>query len=474
MGCSYQICARSQMDNYSIKNDGISIQIKNFIAQNIDTMKLHYKAGRKIGEGKFGKVFSVTHLLTNTKRAMKIINIEKIKEISRINQFNQPIDNEIDILSICDHPNIQKIYEYFNDGKFFYIILEYVKGKNIYQFISEKEFIHESTVINLFKQIISVITYLHQNGIIYCNINPENVIIINDNQDIKFVGFSLSKKLQKGEILYHNYNEDTQFLAPEVIKGSYCFPSDIYSCGVLLLKMMMGICPSTKTQYSKLEQWKKLSSNLKDLLEKMLQSKPNKRIKAGEILIHPWIKLADNQTNNEKNDFKLKINTPSLSQEKLRQATQAYIVHQLDNNKLVDKLRQEFRLYDISGDGLISRDELKKMINNSEENFTELEINDLMDKIDQDHSGSISFEEFLRVMIDYNTLITKENLENAFKFFDKDKSGYLNVEELKQIFSTNNSEDKKLEKYIENLLLSYDKDQDGQLNLQEFINLVTI
>ena len=47
-------------------------------------------------------------------------------------------------------------------------------------------------------------------------------------------------------------------------------------------------------------------------------------------------------------------------------------------------------------------------------------------------------------MIDYNTLITKENLENAFKFFDKDKSGFLNVEEIKHIFSTNNSEEKKL------------------------------
>ena len=474
MGCSYQNCARAQVDKYSNKNDGISIQIKNFISQNIETMKLHYKAGRKIGEGKLGKVFSVTHLLTNTRRAMKIINIEKIREVSRVNQYNQPIDNEIDILSICDHPNIQKIYEYFNDGKFFYIILEYVKGKNIYQFISEKEYIHESIVVNIFKQIISVITYLHQNGIIYCNINPDNIIIINDNHDIKFIDFSLSKKLQNNEMLSHNYNEDTQYLAPEVLNESYGFPSDIYSCGVLLLRMMMGMCSSSATQYSKLEQWKSLSPNLRDLLEKMLQSKQSKRIKAGEILTHPWVKLAENPLNSDNNNFKLKINTPSLSQEKLRQATQAYIVHQLDNNKLVDKLRQKFRLYDISGEGLISRDELKKMINNSEENFTELEINDLMDKIDQDHSGSISFEEFLRVMIDYNTLITKENLENAFKFFDKDKSGFLNVEEIKHIFSTNNSEEKKLEKYIENLLLSYDKDKDGQLSLQEFIHLVTI
>ena len=88
----------------------------------------------------------------------------------------------------------------------------------------------------------------------------------------------------------------------------------------------------------------------------------------------------------------------------------------MNNNKMIDKLRKHFRFYDKSGEGLISREELKNMMNKiSEKNMSEMEINDLMDKIDQDNSGSISFEEFLRVMIDYNTLLTKENLEIAFK-----------------------------------------------------------
>lgn len=473
MGCSQQNSAQAKIDEYS-KKKGIPIQIKNFVEQNMDTMKAHYKAGNKIGEGKFGKVFTVTHLSTNTQRVMKIININKITKVIEENP-NEPHDTEIDILCNLDHPNIQKVYEYFTDGTFYYLILEYVKGKNISEFIFEKGVIDEKTIAFLFKQIISVIAYLHQRNIIYCNINPSNITVINKNLDIKITGFSLSKELNPKYFLTLYSNENIQFLAPEVFNGSYSFPSDIYSCGVLLYNLFTGEFPLSQKPIEKTEQWKNMSNELQDLLVKMLNKDPYKRIKADDVLKHPWLKLSNATVRRES---MIKMNFSSLSQEKLKQATQAYIVHQMDNNILIDKLRKNFRFYDKSGEGLISREELKLMVNKiSDQNISEIEINDLMDKIDQDNSGSISFEEFLRVMIDYNTLLTKDNLQNAFKFFDKDKSGLLSVKEMKEIFSRNdlvfNSNEKEIDNYIQNVLAKYDKDNDGSLNFEEFVQLIS-
>ena len=474
MGCSHQNSAQSKLDGYLRKKSGIPIQIKNFVEQNMDAMKKHYKAGKKIGEGQFGSIFTVNHLSTNTQRVMKIINIEKITKVIEENP-NGPYQTEIDILSNLDHPNIQKVYEYFTDGVFYYIILEYVKGKNIAEFILEKGVIDEKTISFLFKQIISVIAYLHQRNIIYCNINPNNITVINNNLDIKITGFSLSKEINSKYSLKLYSNENIQFLAPEVFNGSYSFPSDIYSCGVLLYNLFTGEFPLSHKPFEKTEQWKNLSNKLKELLVKMLNKDPYKRIKADEVLKHSWLKIANETV---KRDSTIKLNFTSLSQEKLKQATQAYIVHQMNNNKMIDKLRKHFRFYDKSGEGLISREELKSMINRiSEQNMSEMEINDLMDKIDQDNSGSISFEEFLRVMIDYNTLLTRENLEIAFKFFDKDKSGLLSVKEMKDIFSRNdlvfNSNEKEIDKYIHKVLEKYDKDKDGSLSFEEFVQLIS-
>ena len=501
MGCSANSVACSKNTNTTfLKNGTIIISIKNFVIQNTDAMRSHYKPICKISNGDFAKVFTVTHLHTNTQRIMKIISIDLIKASILSNPRSDPTNYEVFVLAGIDHPNIQKVYEYFTDDNYYYIILEYVDGKSILEYIIRSySNITEATIARYFKQIISSLVYLHKYNYVYGNINDNNIIVMNNKeQTIKLTGFSLIKQLPetgKNNFITKivNSSENKNYISPEmIIYKRYNTASDIWACGVLLYKLITGVYPNININdkislYKETNEFKALNSHLQDMITKMLTIDDSQRITADKLINHPWFNLINSSSNdnnknihNENNSLAQLGLLNNLSQEKLKTATEAYIIHQMANNKLIDKLRQQFMLCDKSCDGLISRNELKQMLTSFDKNhYTELEIDELMNEIDQDKSGEISFEEFMRVMINYETILTKQNLQNAFNFFDKDKTGTLSVHELKDIFSSTQLSDsvigannEAIDKYISELLDKYDTNKDGQLSFDEFVNLM--
>ena len=99
----------------------VKIKTKNFIKKRTDKVNDHYTTIKKLGEGAFGQVFMVENKASKIKRAMKIISKECI-----LNGVNlEEVTNEIKILSLLDHPNIMKIYEFYEDNENLYIISEY-------------------------------------------------------------------------------------------------------------------------------------------------------------------------------------------------------------------------------------------------------------------------------------------------------------------------------------------------------------
>jgi calcium-dependent protein kinase len=96
-----------------------------------------------------------------------------------------------------DHPNILKLYEYFEDEKNFYIITEMCKGGELFDKIVEKEFFTEPEAAHLFKQILQGVNYCHSKNIVHRDLKPENFLYETkaDDSDIKIIDFGLSKIL---------------------------------------------------------------------------------------------------------------------------------------------------------------------------------------------------------------------------------------------------------------------------------------
>ena len=251
--------------------------------------------GKKIGQGTFATVRLATHIKTNEIVAIKILEKEKMKEIDKIRS-----NREIKILKKMRHRNIVHLYNDINTEKLIYLIMEYVKGKELLTYINEKNKLNENESCYYFQQIISGIEYLEKLKIVHRDIKLEN-IIIEDNKNIKILDFGLSNFYQKNNILYSSCGS-LCYASPEMVEGKKYSGScvDIWSSGIVLFAMLCGYLPFTDSNEQKL--FKKivegklyfpyfLSEQAKDLLNKILTKDPLKRITINKIKKHPWFNL---------------------------------------------------------------------------------------------------------------------------------------------------------------------------------------
>lgn len=157
-----------------------------------------YELKHELGKGKFGVVKLAIHKKTNRKVAVKIIGKNNI-EYSDL----EMIKNEIEILKVCQHPHILKLYDVFENSQFIYLITEYLEGGDLFNYLQRRNFkIPEKRVATLTHQICVAVYYLHSYGIIHRDLKPENMVMSSDKDDayVKILDFGLSKILGPNEL----------------------------------------------------------------------------------------------------------------------------------------------------------------------------------------------------------------------------------------------------------------------------------
>jgi len=442
------------------------------VSENKEEIIKYYVPLETIGEGAYGKVFKVRHRVTGKTYAIKMLKKKDIK-----------ILNEIKILRKLDHPNIMKVYEYFSSEYCWYFVEEYVAGGDLYEQICKLQYYNEVTASNIMKQIFSFVSYLHQMNIVHRDIKPKNMMVSNkkDEIEIKLVDFGTATFFSRKKPLTDRVGTPI-YMAPEVLKGNYFNECDLWSCGVILYILLGGNPPfdgkNSQEIYSKIEkcdvklkgnEWNNVSDEAKDLIIKLLEKNVSKRITAQEALKHPFITNNTIKKNQTFNKLSLKNCLQTFaSKQKLHQASVAFIVHQMSNNKMIQKLTEIFKQLDESGEGLLSKDELKKGYKKFfNDKITDSEFDQIMKTIDQDNSGQISIEEFIRATVDYENLVSEKNLKSAFDFFDKDHSGSLSPDEVREVLGLN-EDNNSTNKIVEGIIKDVDVNGDGLISYDEF------
>ena len=365
---------------------------------------------------------------------------------------------EIEIIKSLDHPNIMKVYEYFDYNDCLYIVSELCTGGELFDKIQSNKCLNEKVAGYVMKQILSAVEFCHKNKIIHRDLKPENILIESEEEvrkeffSIKIIDFGTSDKLVKGKMLKKQIGTPL-YIAPEVLEGDYNEKCDLWSCGVILYMMLCGEAPfkgdTDEEIYSSIrrgiinfnqEEWDYISNDAKDLIKKLLTIDFNQRISAKEALNHSWIVKMKNERQKLDTNILIKAieNIRKYSAtKKLQQASLAYIVHNLILKKDTDDLRRIFIYFDDDADGRLTKDELIKGLNlilNEDE--SEKEVNRLMDIIDVDGNGSIEYEEFLRAGLDKSIILTEENLKTAFQMFDICHRNRINSKELKEVLGS--------------------------------------
>ena len=153
----------------------------------------HYKLGRDLGKGTFGKVKVGTHTLTGEKVAIKVLEKDKIIDVNDVDR----VAREIKILKIVRHPVVVQLYEIVETQKELYLIMEYARGGELFEYIVNRKRVREKEAAKFLLQLISGIEYLHKLGICHRDLKPEN-LLMDDYNNIKIVDFGLSNTYRPG------------------------------------------------------------------------------------------------------------------------------------------------------------------------------------------------------------------------------------------------------------------------------------
>ncbi|CAD8143741.1 unnamed protein product [Paramecium octaurelia] len=252
-----------------------------------------YIFSKTLGQGTFGKVKLATHILTGEKVAIKILEKQKICDQSDIER----VTKEIQILKKVRHPNLVQLYEIIETPKQLFLVMEYVNGGELFDYIVQNQRIKDVEAIRFYSQLISGIEYLHKLQIVHRDLKPEN-LILEGRGKIKIIDFGLSNFYSTDELLKTACGSPC-YAAPEMIAGKKYsgLQVDIWSSGVILFAMLAGYLPfedpNTSQLYKKIISGdfkfpKYISGEAKDLIKNILNVDPQKRYTIAEIRKHCW------------------------------------------------------------------------------------------------------------------------------------------------------------------------------------------
>ena len=260
----------------------------------------NYKLIKTIGEGTFGKVKLAIHIPTDEKVAIKILEKSKITNKEELER----VEKEIKYLKMLNHPNIIELYEIIENSDNFYIVMEYISGGELFNYLVEKGHLDELETSFFFSQLIHGIEEIHKHKICHRDLKAEN-LLITENKTLKIIDFGLSNEYID---TLSSACGSPCYAAPEMIRGKkyYGLGVDLWAAGIILFAMLYGYLPfddsNNEILFRKILECKidfpsedeiHISDNAKNLINRILTPNPIKRIKLNEILEHNFLKYGN-------------------------------------------------------------------------------------------------------------------------------------------------------------------------------------
>jgi len=431
-----------------------------------------------LGNGSFGKVRLYRD--RNYKDLLFAIKTLKKEGIPPY-QFNL-LKSEVNILSNLDHPNIVKYFGTFEDENFIHIVMEYLKGHDLYKIISLKNYtgFDEKNMCQIIQQLLKALSFIHSKNIIHRDIKPENILFSykRNYTTLKLIDFGLATFSKQD-----NKSVGTPFyMSPEMIDGQAYPASDMWSVGVIVYQMITGKLPFESSEneslYDKIKnndynkeylEDKECSDEVKDFIDKTLQKDIKLRLTTQEGLNHPWIQklCSKNIESNLVNDETIKIFL-EFSQKSILQKEIYYFIAKISNEIDITESKDFFNQLDLNNVGSLSLDEIKYGFEN---NGIEIEadiLQEIFEGLDFHGTGKINYSEFLSAMVSSKKFAKEEKLTCVFNLLKENElnRNYITFESLSNITKALNLKikEKEIKKCFEEL--------DDKIYFEEFKKLI--
>jgi len=251
-----------------------------------------FEIGKPLGRGKFGAVYLAREKKTKYIVALKVLQKNQLLKAGVEHQLRR----EIEIQSHLRHKNILRMYGYFYDNKRIYLILEYAPRGELYKELTARGRFSERVSSQYIYELSHALHYCHAKHVIHRDIKPENLLIGHKGElKIADFGWSVHAPTSRRNTLCGTLD----YLPPEMVEGrEHDEQVDVWSLGVLMYEFLVGNPPfeaeghnATYRRISRVDLRfpKGLSEDAKDLIYKLLQKDPRKRMALDQIPKHPWI-----------------------------------------------------------------------------------------------------------------------------------------------------------------------------------------
>lgn len=199
-----------------------------------------YELIAPLGEGGMANVYLAKDLILNRLVAVKIIRLDLSHDKNAVRRFQREALATTEMV----HPNIVTIYDVGDENGLQYIVMEYVKGSDLKQYIKKNHPLSMPRVLEIMEQILSAVEEAHQHGIIHRDLKPQNILVNEDGQ-IKITDFGIAIAISENTLTQTNtMMGSVHYLSPEQARGSMATKqSDIYSLGIILYELLTGTVP---------------------------------------------------------------------------------------------------------------------------------------------------------------------------------------------------------------------------------------
>ncbi|KAJ7992362.1 hypothetical protein DPEC_G00277730 [Dallia pectoralis] len=257
----------------------------------------HYNVLEKLGVGKFGSVFKLTHKATGRVCAGKFYKGRRAKE-------RDAARREMELMNHLHHHKLVQCLGAYDLKPEMVMIMEFIAGGELFERIVDDSFVHtEPASVHYMQQIVEGVGYMHKQSIIHLDLKPENIVCVNHTgTSIKIIDFGLASKLDPATPLKVMHGTP-EFVAPEVIAFEPVgFATDMWSIGVICYLLLSGESPFqgnneeetltlvTRAQWEfDEESFEEITDQAKDFISSLLNKEPRRRMSCEEALLHPWI-----------------------------------------------------------------------------------------------------------------------------------------------------------------------------------------
>lgn len=211
--------------------------MENYVGKRLDG---RYEVQEIIGVGGMSVVYKAYDNVDDRIVAVKILKDEYSNDADFVRRFK----NESKAIAVLSHPNIVKVYDVSFGEKVQYIVMEYVDGITLKEYIQKQHIITWNDAVFFTTQILRALQHAHDKGIVHRDIKPQNIILL-PNGNIKVTDFGIARfSRTETKTLTENAIGSVHYISPEQAKGEFTDErADIYSVGVVLYEMLAGRVP---------------------------------------------------------------------------------------------------------------------------------------------------------------------------------------------------------------------------------------